>query len=51
MNIGVAKSDLDRIGTTSIPVPGTDDWYIAGLSVFHELHCLVWTYFLFYPQF
>jgi hypothetical protein len=50
MNIGIPKSDLDRIGATSIPVPGMDGWYIAGLIVFHELHCLVWNPIL-YPQF
>lgn len=40
MNIGVPKSDLDKIGSRSIPIPGTD-LYFAGLSVFHELHCIV----------
>ncbi|KAH8821356.1 hypothetical protein F5884DRAFT_827610 [Xylogone sp. PMI_703] len=39
MNIAVPKSDLDKIGADSIGVPGTDK-YIAGLSVYHELHCL-----------
>jgi hypothetical protein len=40
MNIAVPKSDLDKIGANSIAVPGTDQ-YIAGLGVYHELHCLV----------
>ncbi|KAL1988312.1 hypothetical protein VTN96DRAFT_9995 [Rasamsonia emersonii] len=40
MNIAVPKSDLDRINADSIPVPGSQDQYIAGLSVFHELYCL-----------
>ncbi|KAK4238782.1 hypothetical protein C8A03DRAFT_33178 [Achaetomium macrosporum] len=40
MNIAVPKSDLDRVGTASIRIPGTDNMYFAGLSVFHELHCL-----------
>lgn len=41
MNIAVPKSDLDRIDTASIPIPDTKSMYFAGLSVFHELHCLV----------
>ena len=41
MNIGVSGSDLKKIGGDSIPVPGEPDKYIAGLSVYHELHCLV----------
>lgn len=41
MNIAVPKSDLDKIGASSIAVPNTEDEYVAGLSVFHELHCLV----------
>jgi hypothetical protein len=40
MNIGVSKSDLDKIGADSIAVPGTD-MFVGGLSVYHELHCLV----------
>ncbi|KAM7185569.1 protein of unknown function (DUF3328) domain containing protein [Rhypophila sp. PSN 637] len=40
MNIAVPKSDLERIGTHSIPIPDMDEMYFAGLSVFHELHCL-----------
>ncbi|KAI0394338.1 hypothetical protein F5Y17DRAFT_428020 [Xylariaceae sp. FL0594] len=40
MNIAVHKSDLRRVGSHSIPIPGTEDMYFAGLSVFHELHCL-----------
>ena len=41
MNMALPGSDLRRLGTTSIPVPDRDDTYIAGMSVFHELHCLV----------
>jgi hypothetical protein len=41
MNIAVAKSDLDKIGADSIKVPGEENQYIAGLGVYHELHCLV----------
>lgn len=41
MNIAVSKSDLDRLGASSIAVPDTEDEYVAGLSLFHELHCLV----------
>ena len=41
MNMALAGSDLRRLGTTSILVPDRDDTYIAGMSVFHELHCLV----------
>ncbi|CAD6576148.1 MAG: hypothetical protein ASARMPRED_007619 [Alectoria sarmentosa] len=40
MNMPLPGSDLRRLGTTSIPVPDRDDTYIAGMSVFHELHCL-----------
>lgn len=40
MNIAVPASDLERVGTSSIAVPGEPGKYIAGLSVFHELHCL-----------
>ncbi|KND87851.1 hypothetical protein TOPH_07439 [Tolypocladium ophioglossoides CBS 100239] len=40
MNIAVPKSDLDRVGAASIRIPDTDNMYFAGLSVFHELHCL-----------
>ncbi|KAI9752324.1 MAG: hypothetical protein M4579_005667 [Chaenotheca gracillima] len=40
MNIALPKSDLDRIGATSIPLPGDQNMFIAGLGVFHELHCL-----------
>ncbi|KAK0613276.1 hypothetical protein B0T14DRAFT_556935 [Immersiella caudata] len=39
MNIAVPKSDLDKIGSTSIRIPNTST-YFAGLGVFHELHCL-----------
>lgn len=41
MNMALPGSDLRRLETTSIPVPDRDDTYIAGMSVFHELHCLV----------
>lgn len=41
MNIAVPKSDLDRIGSHSIPITDTDNMYFGGLSVFHELHCIV----------
>lgn len=41
MNIAVPKSDIEQIGATSIPIPDTNDMYFAGLSVFHELHCIV----------
>jgi hypothetical protein len=41
MNIAVPGSDLEKIGAESIKVPGQPDQYIAGLGVFHELHCLV----------
>lgn len=41
MNIIVPATDLEKIGTTSIPIPGQSGNYIAGLSVYHELHCLV----------
>jgi len=41
MNIAVPASDLEKIGADSIAVPGTDNEFIAGLGVFHELHCLV----------
>ncbi|TRX94277.1 hypothetical protein FHL15_004744 [Xylaria flabelliformis] len=41
MNVAVHKSDLARIDTHSIPIPGMKDMYFAGLSVFHELHCIV----------
>ncbi|KAE9980783.1 hypothetical protein EG328_012031 [Venturia inaequalis] len=40
MNIIVPATDLEKIGTTSIPIPGQSGNYIAGLSVYHELHCL-----------
>ncbi|KAI0188739.1 hypothetical protein EV127DRAFT_512740 [Xylaria flabelliformis] len=40
MNVAVHKSDLARIDTHSIPIPGMKDMYFAGLSVFHELHCI-----------
>ncbi|ETS78823.1 hypothetical protein PFICI_08676 [Pestalotiopsis fici W106-1] len=40
MNIAVPKSDIERIGATSIPIPDTDNMYFAGLGVFHELHCI-----------
>ncbi len=43
MNIAISKSDLDKIGAESIKVPNRDDQYIAGLGVYHELHCLVST--------
>lgn len=43
MNIAVSKSDLDKIGADSIKVPGEEGEYIAGLGVYHELHCLVST--------
>jgi hypothetical protein len=39
MNIAVPKTDLSRVGSTSIRIPETD-MYFAGLGVFHELHCL-----------
>ena len=38
MNIAVPKSDLSA---HSIPIPGRPGYDIAGLGVFHELHCLV----------
>jgi len=41
MNIAVPKSDIERIGSTSIPIPDMEGMYFAGLSVFHELHCIV----------
>lgn len=41
MNIAVPASDLDRIQASSIAVPDEPGMYVAGLSVFHELHCLV----------
>jgi hypothetical protein len=41
MNIAVPASDLKKINARSIAVPGEPDKYIAGLSVYHELHCLV----------
>lgn len=41
MNIIVPASDLKKIKTASIGVPGEPGDYIAGLSVYHELHCLV----------
>jgi hypothetical protein len=41
MNIAVSGDDLSRIGASSIAIPGQKDSYIAGLSVYHELHCLV----------
>ncbi|KAJ4297957.1 hypothetical protein N0V90_005856 [Kalmusia sp. IMI 367209] len=40
MNIAVPASDLQKINTKSIQVPGEPGMYIAGLSVYHELHCL-----------
>ncbi|KAF4628749.1 hypothetical protein G7Y89_g9408 [Cudoniella acicularis] len=40
MNIAVSGSDLDRIGASSIPIPDQEGQYVAGLNVFHELHCL-----------
>jgi hypothetical protein len=46
MNIAVSGSDLEKIGGDSIPIPGAPDKYIAGLGVFHELHCLVREAFL-----
>jgi hypothetical protein len=39
MNIAVPPWDLAKTGTSSIRIPNTDT-YFAGLSVFHELHCL-----------
>jgi hypothetical protein len=41
MNIAVSGSDLQKIGGKSIPIPGEKDKYLGGLSVYHELHCLV----------
>jgi hypothetical protein len=41
MNIAVPGSDLKKIQTSSISVPGEPGTFVAGLSVFHELHCLV----------
>jgi hypothetical protein len=41
MNIAVPASDLKKINAESIPIPGEPGMYIAGLSVYHELHCLV----------
>jgi hypothetical protein len=41
MNIAVPASDLDKIHTRSVGVPGEPGMYVAGLSVYHELHCLV----------
>lgn len=41
MNMALPGSDLRKLGATSIPVPEHEDTYIAGLSVYHELHCLV----------
>jgi len=41
MNIAVPKSDLERVGSRSIPIPDTNGLYFAGLGVFHELHCIV----------
>lgn len=43
MNIAVSKDDLDKIGADSIKIPGEENQYIAGLGVYHELHCLVST--------
>jgi hypothetical protein len=41
MNIAVPHSDLEKVGAESIKVPDQQNQYIAGLGVFHELHCLV----------
>ena len=41
MNIAVPASDLKKIHAESIAVPGEPGMYVAGLSVYHELHCLV----------
>ena len=41
MNIAVPTSDLDKIQASSLQVPDEPGMSIAGLSVFHELHCLV----------
>lgn len=40
MNIAVPASDLERLDISSVKAPGQPGMYIAGLSVFHELHCL-----------
>lgn len=41
MNILVSKFDLEKINTLFILMSGDESKYLAGLSVYHELHCLV----------
>ncbi|KAJ6496924.1 hypothetical protein DFH09DRAFT_945732 [Mycena vulgaris] len=42
-NFGISripKHEADRLPNKTSPIPGDPGFYIAGLNVFHELHCL-----------
>lgn len=36
----ISKAQADLLPNKTVAIPG-EDGYIAGLSVFHQLHCLV----------
>ena len=37
----IPKSQAVHLPNKTLPMPGEEDHYVVGLSVFHQLHCLV----------
>ncbi|KAK4214179.1 hypothetical protein QBC37DRAFT_284433, partial [Rhypophila decipiens] len=43
VDVGVIKipsADADRLPNSTLPIPGDEGFYITGLEVYHQLHCL-----------
>ncbi|KAL0948084.1 hypothetical protein HGRIS_010706 [Hohenbuehelia grisea] len=36
----ITLEEAQRLTVPTIPMPGNETWYIGGLDVFHQLHCL-----------
>ena len=37
----IHESDARQLNNQTVPIPGEPEYYIIGLDVFHQLHCLV----------
>ena len=37
----ITKSEAEMLPNHTLPIPGDEGNYVAALSVFHQLHCLV----------
>ncbi|KAJ4398918.1 hypothetical protein N0V85_006163 [Neurospora sp. IMI 360204] len=48
--IKIPKEDAEKLPNQTLPIPGDEDGYIAGLKVYHQLHCLDLIRKHFYPD-